>query len=226
MNATPHRISSQPDYAFLEVSLAAGQTLKVESSAMATMDANLKMKTRLRGGFSRFLTKESLFINEFTAQNGPGKITIAPGPSGDIAHYHLASAETLYLTSGSYLASTMDIQLQTKFQGLVRGFFSRESFFLIQCRGTGDLWFNTYGALIEIEVDGEYIVDNGHIVAFTQDLDYDIKSIAGYKSLFFSGEGLVCQFRGRGKVWVQTKRPAAFVHWADAYRRIERRSRG
>ena len=51
---------------------------------------------------------------------------------------------------------------------MIKGFFSGESLFLIKCSGQGDLWFNTFGALFEIEVDGEYLIDTGHIVAFTE----------------------------------------------------------
>ena len=84
------------------------------------------------------------------------------------------------------------------------------------------IWFNCYGAMFEVDVKDEYIVDTGHIVAFTETLQYDISSIGGYKSLFFSGEGFVARFRGQGKGWVQTKKPLSLVAWADRFRRIER----
>ena len=71
----------------------------------------------------------------------------------------------------------------------------RESFFLIRCSGHGDVWFNCFGAMFEIDVVDEYIIDTGHIVAFTEGLDYKISKIGGYKSLFFSGEGFVARFK-------------------------------
>jgi uncharacterized protein (TIGR00266 family) len=88
-------------------------------------------------------------------------------------------------------------------------------------RGQGHVWFNSYGALVEVDVEDEYIIDNGHIVAFTSGLEYEIKKIGGYKSLFFSGEGLVCHFRGRGKVWMQTKKPSALIAWANGFRPVK-----
>ena len=215
------RIDGRPDFAFLTVQLPAGKTLKVEASAMATMDTNLVMKTKLRGGLGRFLTGESLFVNEFTAENVPGEIGIAPGAPGDLAHVYLRG-ETLFLQNSAFVACDPAVNLETKWQGFTKGFFSGESFFLVRASGQGDLWFNTYGGLIELDVDGDYVVDTGNIVAFTDGLDYEIGKVGGYKSLFFSGEGLVCRFRGKGRIWVQTRSPAAFVGWALWFRPVQK----
>jgi uncharacterized protein (TIGR00266 family) len=207
----------KPDYGFVTIQIPAGKKLKVEAAAMATMDTNIEMKSKLKGGFSRFLTGESLFINDFTAKNGPGQIQLAPACPGDVDHVYLDN-ETIYLQNSAFLASDEAINIETKFQGLSRGFFSGESFFLIQCSGKGDLWFNSFGGIIEIDVQEGYVVDTGHIVAFTSGLNYEISRVGGYKSLFFSGEGLVCRFSGAGKVWVQTRKIAPFLGWINPFR--------
>ncbi len=212
-----YTVEGRPDFSFLTVQLPANEKLKVEASAMATMDTNIEMKTKLRGGLGRFLTGESIFVNEFTAANGPGEIGIAPGSPGDLDHVYL-NGNTIYLQNSAFVACGMDVTLETKWQGLVKGFFSGESLFLIRASGTGDLWFNTFGAMMEIDVSGEYIVDTGHIVAFTEGLDYNVGRIGGYKSLFFSGEGLICRFSGEGKVWIQTRQMGAFASWVYPYR--------
>ena len=95
----------------------------------------------------------------------------------------------------------------------------------MEMSGVGSLWFNYYGGIFSVDVVGEYVVDTGHIVAFTEGLDYSISRIGGYKSLFFSGEGFVCKFTGQGKVWIQTKNSMALVSWADSFRRIEKKSK-
>lgn len=217
-----YRLDCQPDFGFLTVKIPANQTLKVEASAMASMDTNVTMKTRMRGGLGRFLTGESLFINEFTAQNGPGEICIAPGPPGDLEHVYLEN-DVIFLQNSAYVASNPSVSLETKWQGFVKGFFSGESLFLIRCSGTGDLWFNTYGAMIAIDVDGEYTVDTGHIVAFTDSLEYNVTKFGGYKSLFFSGEGFVCKFRGKGKLWIQTRQVPSFASWLYPFRPVKKK---
>ena len=211
------KMECKPDYGFVTVNIPSGQKLKVEAAAMATMETNIERKSKLKGGLSRFLTGESLFINEFTALNGAGDIQLAPPCPGDVEHVYLNN-ESIYLQNSAFLASDFNINIETKFQGLMKGFFSGESFFLIKCSGTGDLWFNSFGGIIEIEVEDGYVVDTGHIVAFTENLTYDISRVGGYKSLFFSGEGLVCRFSGKGKVWIQTRKVNTFIGWVNPFR--------
>ncbi|MCB1177693.1 MAG: TIGR00266 family protein [Leptospiraceae bacterium] len=218
-------ILCKPDFAFLNVKIPSGKTVRVEASAMASMDTNVKMKTKFKGGFKRLLSGESLFINEFTAENGDGEINIAPGSPGDLEHVYLDN-ETIYLQGSAYVASGMQIETDTKWQGFKKGFFSGQSMFLIKCTGVGDLWFNAYGGIIELDVDGDYVVDTGYIVAFTEGLEYDVTSVGGYKSLFFSGEGLVCRFKGQGKVWIQTRQASSLAHFLQPFRPVERRSSG
>ncbi|MEM9399876.1 MAG: TIGR00266 family protein [Verrucomicrobiota bacterium] len=214
------QFSSRPDFGFVTVEIPQGKKLKVEASAMATMDSTLSMKSKLKGGFSRFLTGESIFINEFTAQHGPGEIGIAPGPPGDIEHHYLDNS-TVYLQNSAFVASGPDIKVESKWQGMIKGFFSGEKLFLIKCSGKGDLWFNTFGGIIPIDVKGDYVVDTGHIVGFTEGLNYDIKPVGGLKSLFLSGEALVCKFTGEGRLWIQTRKVPAFSAWVFPFRPIE-----
>jgi uncharacterized protein (TIGR00266 family) len=207
----------KPDFGFVTINIPAGKKLKVEAAAMATMDTNIEMKTTLKGGFGRFLTGESLFINEFSAKNGSGDIQIAPACPGDVEHIYLQN-ETIYLQNTAFLASADTVLAETKFQGLTKGFFSGESFFLIKCSGEGDLWFNSFGGIIVMDVEEGFVVDTGHIVGFTEGLTYEISRVGGYKSLFFSGEGLVCKFSGKGKIWIQTRKINPFVGWTFPFR--------
>ncbi len=217
MQSFEHTIHCKPDFAMLTVKIPGGKTLKVEASAMATMDTNLIMKTKFKGGLGRFLGGESLFINEFTAENGPGEISISPTAPGDITHRYLNN-ETIYLQNSAYVASNPDILVESKWQGLTRGFFSGESLFLIKCSGTGDLWFNSFGGIVELDVTDGYVIDTGHIVAFTEGLTYNIGRLGGYKSLFLSGEGLVCRFSGSGKIWIQTRKIMPFAWYLNPFR--------
>ena len=218
----PFQVECRPDYSFLTIKIPKDQGLKVEASAMATMSTHVEMKTRMKGGLGRLFTGESLFINEFSSPGGLGEIKIAPGPPGDLEHVFL-EGQTIYLQNSAYVASTPDVEVESKWQGL-KGFFSGEGLFLIRCSGHGDLWFNTYGAILEIDVTDEYVVDTGHIVAFTDGLQYQVTSVGGYKSLFLSGEGFVCRFSGQGKVWIQTRQARPFVWWASMFRPVKNRN--
>ena len=99
----------------------------------------------------------------------------------------------------------------------MKGFFSGESLFLIKASGNGDIWFSSYGAILEIPVNGSYIVDTGYIVAFEDTLNYNVEMLGGlsFKSLktsIFGGEGLVCRFSGQGKLWIQTRHLGSLIN--------------
>ncbi len=211
------KISGQPDYAYLEISLPPGEVLRVEASSMATMDTHVVMKTKMKGGLGRLLTGENLFINEFSPQHANGTIGIAPAVPGDIMHQHLLDNESFFLRNSAFVAASKSLQVTVK-SDLVKGLFSGAGLILVQCQGPGDVWFNSYGAAIEIEIDGEYIVDTDTVIAWTSGLNYKITPLGGYKSFFFSGEGLVCRFQGRGKVWLQSRSPRALTRWARLFR--------
>ena len=214
-------VTGAPDYAMVNVTIPQGKTLKAEASAMAYMDSSLKMKTKMGGGFKRMLSGEKLFVNEFTAEEAAAAIGIAPGSPGDIQHVYLED-ETICVQNSASLASSPNLDVSIDFQGF-KGFFSGEKLFMVKCTGTGDLWFNSFGGIIEIDVKNNYVVDTGYIVGFTSGLAYDVRPVGGLKSLFFSKEGLVCRFSGEGKIWIQTRLAPAFVTWADAFRRVEKK---
>lgn len=220
-----HEILGQPDFSYLKVKLPAQETIKVEASAMQSMDKHIKMRTRLKGGFKRILSGENLFLNEFTADGKDGEIVLGGALPGDIKRLYLTEGgPALFLSSGNFLASASSIETNTKWQGFIKGFFSGAGLFLIKCTGEGDIFFNSYGGIVEVQVDDEFIIDNNHIVAFTEGLDYNVEMFSGYKSFFFSGEGLVTRFRGQGRVWIQTRALIPFLGWLNPFRRIKTES--
>lgn len=204
-----------PAFGWARVALAQGESLKAESGAMVSMSTTIDIETKMQGGFlgalaRKVLASESFFQNTFTAARGPGEITLAPALTGDLQVRTLAD-ETLLLTSGCYLASSPDVTLETKWGGM-KSFFAKEGLFLLRAHGTGPLLFCCYGALVEVQVPPEgYVVDTGHVVAFEPSLDYTVQKVGGLKSLLLSGEGLVCRFSGRGRLWIQTRSLDSFV---------------
>ncbi|MCS6959267.1 MAG: TIGR00266 family protein [Pseudanabaenaceae cyanobacterium SKYGB_i_bin29] len=221
------RIEHSPAYASLIVNLKANQKIIVEAGAMAAMDQHIKLQSKLRGGLGRSLMRmvagESLFLSEFTAQQRAGQLYISPGVPGDIQHYYLEPGRALFMQSAGFVACAPTVELQTKFQGLAKGFFSGESFFLVKAVGQGDIWFSSYGAIVEIPIEGGYIIDTGYIVAFEDTLDYRVEvlgglSLRGLGVAIFGGEGLVCRFRGQGRAWIQSRELSNLINFLNPYR--------
>ncbi len=220
-------IRHNPDFGLVKVTFdRPGEQIITEAGAMVARDSAIDMKTNLQGGLGsalkrRLLGGESLFQNTFTATSANQTLWIAPPAEGTVECVHLQPGMELFLQSGSYLASAPSVMLDTKWQG-ARGFFAG-GLFLLRAYGEGPVWFATYGGLHAIDIGGtyaSYVCDNAHMVAFSQGLKYDVKKLGGLKSLFFSGEGLVCEFSGQGRLWLQTRNPAALAAFLHPFRRV------
>ncbi len=227
--STPHfgfEISQRPDFALVTIHLEEGQKVFAEPSAMASMSPTVTLKAGFKGGLGKTIGRafggESLIINTFTADRGPGEVTFAAGATGDATHYTL-TGNTLMLQRGAFMLHSEGVEITGKWQG-AKGFFSGEGLVLLKASGDGEIFFNSYGAILSVDVTDEYIVDTGYIVAFEDTLNYRISVLPGLrggsslKSLFFGGEGLVCQFRGQGRVWIQTRHAQSFLSWVHPYR--------
>lgn len=229
MSAIAYEINHAPAYASLILNLPAGQTVVVEAGAMAAMDSWVEMKSKMKGGLmkgvGRMLGGESLFLSEFTAQGKPGQLYLSPGVPGDVCHYPLEDGKGLMVQSSGFVAASPTVNLDTQFQGF-KGFFSGESLFLLKTTGTGDLWFSSYGAIIEVPVRGNYVVDTGYIVAFEDSLEYNVEMLGGlsFKGLrtgILGGEGFVCRFSGEGRVWIQSRQVYNLVNFINPFRPVK-----
>ena len=214
-----HNIQFQPSYSVLELHLEPGEEVVAETGAMVWMSDNLELTTSARGGAlsglkRAALTGESFFQNTFRAEGGPGLLGLAPGQPGDIVAHDL-DGEELLLEKGAYLASTTGLDTDADFQGL-RGLFN-EGLFVLRVSGTGTLYFNGYGDIEEVDVDGSYIVDNGHAVAWEPTLDYELTRAATIRSFLFSDQ-ILLQFSGQGKLWVQSRNPRSLADWVYPFR--------
>ncbi|MHC4661877.1 MAG: TIGR00266 family protein [Planctomycetota bacterium] len=212
-----HEVLYRPTYSLLQVKLAEGESVCAEAGAMVSMSSGIEIKTQAKGGLigalkRKVLGGESFFVNTFTADKY-GEITFAQTMPGDIMGFTL-EGQTVFAQSGSYIASSPSVEVDTKWGG-AKTFFSREGFFLLALRGSGNVFLSSFGAIHEIELDvGEqYIVDTGHMVAFQESVQYNVKKVGGWKSTLFSGEGLVCELTGPGKIWIQTRSVDTFIQW-------------
>jgi uncharacterized protein (TIGR00266 family) len=225
--AVQTQIEHGPSFAWLKVALSPGDEIQAEAGAMVTCSTTVEMSTHLNAGrsaglfrvffafiialFRKFLGGETIFVNRFRAPGG-GEVVLAPSLSGHIIQKTLQGGQKLFVQSGSYLASTGTIDTRLKFGGL-RTLFGGEGLALLECSGDGNLFINSYGGVLPIPINGSFTVDTGHIVAFEGNLDFKVRSIGGLKSLFFSGEGLVCEFSGTGTVYIQSRNLSSLVSW-------------
>ena len=201
----------------LSVVLDKGESIFAERNAMVSMDSTLALTGRAKGGlFSalsrKVLNDESFFQQKIEAVDGPGEVLLTPTLPGDVAV--LQTGERQYMIAdGAYLASTEDVELNAKTQGIGRALLGNSGgFFVIRTGGTGEVAVSGFGSMRAIDLDGSrsVYVDNGHLVA------WDTAKQGFFGKIFHSqtsGEGIVLKFSGQGRLYVCSRNRGGFVDW-------------
>ena len=195
----------------LEVHLKKGETITAEAGALVFMKGEIEVNTKLRGGFLKtvkvsLLGNESFFVNNYTAKEEGCVLGLTGPPVGDIIEIPIGKDSGFIVQSGSYIASTLDVDIDTKWQGFTRGVFGSE-LFMLKVTGSGKVFCNAYGGIIQKQLaQGEkMILDNYHLVALSLDSDYKVTKFGSLKSTILGGEGLVTEIIGPATVYFQTK---------------------
>jgi uncharacterized protein (TIGR00266 family) len=213
--------------ALLEVQMSAGERITAESGAMVYMKGDIEIKTRTREGglFKKLkvtaLGGESFFVNDFIARSDCS-IGLTGPPIGDIVRLEVRQGAGYIVQSGSYVASSQDVVLDTQWQGFTKGLFGSE-FFMLKATGQGDLFVNAYGGIIQKDLaPGEKMtVDNYHLVALGEHARYNVIKVGGVKTTLLGGEGLATEITGPGSVCFQTKNLREFVDLLGISQRAE-----
>ncbi|UCH56879.1 MAG: TIGR00266 family protein [Candidatus Bathyarchaeota archaeon] len=213
-------IKYEPSYAMLVVDLEAGEKIVGEAGAMTYMTSNIDVETRRRersilGTIGlKILAGQSLFVNDYVARGGSGQVALGAAPVGDIQTLKVEPERGFIIQKAAYLANTENVELDVKWEGFTKGLFG-QGVFMIRVYGSGDLFINTFGAIDEHELGPgeEMVVDNFHLVAFSDSCDYKVEKFGGWKETILSGEGFITRIRGPGEVYLQTKNLREFVDW-------------
>lgn len=223
-----HQITHGPSFAMLRVDLQPGQTLVAEAGSMVARHSQLKMEVKMNAGrdagflakiwaimiaiVRKFAGGETFFVNHFSTAQA-GSVWVAPVMSGQISYRRINPGEKLILSSGAYLASVGDIDVKMKFGGL-KSILAKEGAFMLEISGSGELWFTSYGGIHAIDITGPYMVDNGHLVGYEGQIQMSLKSAGGGMMGFMaSGEGLVCEFTGQGRIYIQSRNMSSLAGW-------------
>lgn len=211
----------QPSFTVARVELAPGEQVRAESGAMAAHSWGVQVDAQMQGGLMKSLSRsvlggESLYVSTFTAHpEHPGWVDLAARLPGDAVVLDCTPATPLVLTRGSWLASSPQVELDTRFGGSA-GLFGGEGAFVVKASGAGPVLAACYGALDrhELPEGGGFTVDAGHVVAYEERVQPAMRKVSrGVMSTLKSGEGWVFDFRGPGTVWTQSRNPSELIGW-------------
>lgn len=202
----------RPSQTIAQCWLTPNESVMAESGAMVGMSTNMQIQTQSGGimsGLKRMLGGESFFRNTFTAAGGNGEILFATPLCGDMTTLDVGETGWL-LQNSAYVASTPGVNVETV-SGGVRGMFSGAGLFALQCTGHGQVIVGAFGAIEQVAIDGSLVIDTGHLVAWQSTLQYKVtKSGSGWVASMLSGEGLVCEFTGKGYVLIQSRNTQSY----------------
>lgn len=209
-------IDHRPSFSTLRINLNQNEQIRAEAGAMISMSPAIQLQAKSTGkGFfgaiKASMGGESFFSSIFTSNADNAELILAPTTLGDIILIELHN-ETIFANGGSFLAGNPEIEIST--QGSFKALISGTGLFLQKLTGTGFVFINSYGAIIEktLAQYEKYIVDTSHIVAFSGETEYAVKRASkGMFSTIASREALICEFSGPGKVWFQTRNLSAFA---------------
>ena len=210
-------ILHRPSYSLAVARLAPNEKIRAEPGAMVSFSAGVEIETKMEGGLLKSLGRamlggESLFQNFWKAGPQGGEVTLAPELPGDIALLEL-QGETLMVQIGSFMAAEVGVEVDAKLSG--KAFMAGEGLSILEAKGAGKLLVSSYGAIYEKTIGpGEhYVVDSSHLVAFDGTIKVQPRTVGGLKSTLLSGEGLVIDLTGPGRIFIQTRSPQALINW-------------
>ena len=214
-------IRYSPSFALAVITLPPGGEVKAEAGAMTSMSGGVEIETRTQGGLLKGLKRsvlggESFFINTFRAPSG-GELTVSPTLPGDIVHMPVDNSGALMVQSGSWLASDPDVQVDTKWGG-GRTFFSGEGLFLLRCFGAGDMIVSSFGAIERRTLAPDQVlkIDTGHIVAFQENIAYQVNKVGGWKLNAAFGRGSRCHVYRPGHALAPDPQPGRLRRLANS----------
>ncbi|MDA2944815.1 MAG: TIGR00266 family protein [Actinomycetota bacterium] len=211
-----------PAYGVARLGLAGGESVRVESGAMMAMSSGVSLQSKAEGGVLKSLKRaalggESFFISTYTAPPEGGFVDVAARLPGDVTSIELGGSG-LFISKGSWLANEATVTVDTQWGGF-KNLFGSEGGFILRTSGSGHVVFACYGALEvwTLEAGQHFTVDTGHMVAYDESVNMQIRQAAGgLVQTFKSGEGLVFDFTGPGRVWTQTRNPNELLGWISA----------
>ena len=204
-----YEIRYKPAFASIFVTLNPGDSIIAEAGAMTSMDGQVSMQTQFSGGLisgllKKFLGGESLFVNEFSNKaSQPLTVVLNQTCVGDIEKFDLNNGE-ICLQPGAYIAHTPGVKMGVAWAGF-SSFFAGEGLFKLKLSGSGQVFFGAYGGITKKRVDGEFIVDSSHLVAYPANMKLNLKLAGGLIGSVTSGEGVVSKLSGQGDIYLQSR---------------------
>ena len=222
-------MDSHMQFPLVELSLNQGETVFIQRGSMVYHTPNVSLNPQLNAsgsGLGRFVkavgrsmvSGESTFITQAVAESDNGNLALAPDTPGQVIALELGEKQ-YRLNDGAFLALDGTAFYTMERQSIGKALFGGQGgLFVMTTQGQGTLLANAFGSIKKIELQNQEVtIDNAHVVAWSQSLDYDIHLENGFWQSIGTGEGVVNTFRGSGEVYVQSLNLQSFAGSLNKY---------
>lgn len=208
----------------VEIELDPLETVIAEAGAMLFMEDGISFEAKMGDGSnanqglfdkllsagSRMLTGESLFMTHFTNRgNRKARIGFSAPYPGTVIPMDLSRCpgNQLIVQKDGFLCAAFGTKVSITFnKRLGAGLVGGEGFILQKLQGDGKAFVHAGGTVIERTLNNETLrVDTGCVVAFEPQINFDVQTAGGLRSMIFGGEGMfLATLQGTGRVWLQS----------------------
>jgi uncharacterized protein (TIGR00266 family) len=188
---------------------------------MIAHSAGVVLQAKAEGGVMAGIKRAALgggsfFVTTYTAPAQGGWVDVAGVLPGDVTYIPISQDRPFFISRGSWIANSIGVQIDTQWGGMAN-MFGGEGGFGFRASGDGVALVNVYGAIdyMDLQPGEQVTVDTGHVVAYDLHMQFRARRAVEGKTIqsMKSGEGLVFDFVGPGRVLLQTRNPNAFAEW-------------
>lgn len=213
----------------LEIDLEGNDRIVAEPGEFSWMTSTVQMKTTaftagakgIWGALRRAASGGGLFMTEYSASGGSGRIAFAAKVPGSILQVDVAPNQTYLIHRHGFLCATEGIKLSTGFQrSLGAGIFGGNGFIMQKLEGPCSAWVELGGEAVIYDLKpGETLqVHPGHVGMLEGSVSFDVAFMRGFANAVFGGDGLfVARLTGPGRVWLQTLTVPNLAHALSPY---------
>lgn len=232
-NKMKYTIDSNMQFPMIEIALETGEYAYIQRGSMIYHNAAVTLTSELNAqgsGLGKFFkaagramtSGESIFITKAVSSNDNGVVALAPSTPGQVMPLTLGSKQ-YRLNDGAFLALDGSAQYTMQRQSVGKAFFGGQGgLYVMSTHGEGTLLVNAFGSIRKIELQHQEItIDNAHVVAWSDTLEYDIHLENGFVQSIGTGEGIVNTFGGTGEIYVQSLNIETFANIMKKYIVVE-----
>jgi uncharacterized protein (TIGR00266 family) len=214
----------------LEVTLGPGEHLIAEGGDVSWLSPDLQMETSTafgsggQGGFmsglKRMLGGGQLFLTKYTAPASGGFVAFGAQLPGTIRELRIDPADNFMIQSGSYVASTSDVEISVGLQKkLGAGIFGGAGVVFQKLSGNGSTWVQLAGELVEYDLAAgqSLLIHPGHLAMYRAEMEMEFATMKGVKNKFFGDSLFLARLHGPGHVWLQSMTPAKLAAAIEPY---------